>query len=342
MKEQPKVAIGLVAWNGAKYLPACLESIQSQTYSNTELLVIDNGSTDNSVKLLEDNHPEVKLIKNPANLGFAGGHNQAIRNTSGDYYLALNQDVLMEPEYIAELVKSCEKNPHIGSAQGKIKQLTFERKTNMIDSLGLKLRRSGQAVNIAENEYDHGKNEEQEYIFGVAGTVPLYRRQALEDVSLKGPFAISGKEYFDETFFAYKEDVDLAFRLQLRNWRSIYVPTAVAYHERTVASQGSSEEGDMAIVKNRQNKSKFARKVSFRNHHYLQQKNMLWGNFLHNAPEMMWYEIKMWGYGIAREPFLLPDMAKVFSKWPEMSRKRKQIMSRRKAEAADIQKWFED
>jgi len=322
-------------------MTGCINGVQQQEYPNVDLLVIDNGSADKTYDVVKSEFPDVRILKNSANLGFAGGHNQAIRETDGEYYLALNQDVLMEPDYISKLVESCQKNPHIGAAQGKIKQLTFGRKSNMIDSLGLKLLPSGQAVNIAENEYDHGNFAESAEIFGVAGTVPIYRREALEDVKISTSSTLTGSEYFDETFFAYKEDVDLAFRLQLRKWRAIYVPDAVAYHERTVQSQGSGEQGNVAIAKNRATKSKFSRKVSFRNHHYLLQKNLLWGNFWRLSPEILWYETKMWGYGIVREPFLLPDMGKVFTRWPQMAKKRQQIMARRKATVEDIQRWFE-
>jgi GT2 family glycosyltransferase len=338
----PKVSVGLVALNGAKYLPSCLKSVAEQTYPNIELLVIDNGSTDNTAALVKKNYPEIRFIKNPANLGFAGGHNQAIRETKGDYYLALNQDVILDPDYINSLVKAITKNPHIGAVQGKIKQLTWKRKTNMIDSLGLKLYRSGQVTNIAENEYDHGQFEAGQEIFGVAGTVPLYRRAALEDVSLQSQHSLTGREYFDETFFAYKEDIDLAFRLQLRQWRSFYVPEAIAYHERTVKSSFDGRPKNSEIIKNRADKSRFSRKVSFRNHHFLYQKNLLWGNFTKNAPELIWQEAKMWGYGLAKEPFLLPDMLKVFTKMPEMLHKRRQIMSRRKVDAVSLQRWFQD
>jgi len=341
-QQPPKVSVGLVALNGAKYLPACIASVQQQTYPNIELLVIDNGSTDNTATIMVKNYPRIRFLKNSANLGFAGGHNQAIRETSGEYYLALNQDVILEPEYISSLVQTITKNPHIGAVQGKIKQLTWNRKTNMIDSLGLKLYRSGQVVNIAENEYDHGQFETGQEIFGVAGTLPLYRRAALNDIIVSSPAALTGKEYFDETFFAYKEDIDLAFRLQLRRWHSFYVPQAVAYHERTVRSSNVGPPQTADIIKARSGKSRFSRKVSFRNHHFVYQKNLLWGNFTKNAPEIVWQEIKMWGYGLIREPFLLPAMAKVFSKMPEMRQKRHQIMSRRKVDAEYLQRWFQD
>lgn len=341
-KQPPKVSVGLVALNGAKYLPACITSVQQQTHPSIELLVIDNGSTDNTAAIMKRDFPEIRFIQNSANLGFAGGHNQAIRETSGEYYLALNQDVVLEPEYVSSLVKTITRNPHIGAVQGKIKQLTWNRKTNMIDSLGLKLYRSGQVVNIAENEYDHGQFESGREIFGVAGTLPLYRRAALNDIIVSSPTALAGKEYFDETFFAYKEDIDLAFRLQIRRWHSFYVPQAVAYHERTVRSNNAGQPQNIQIIKARSGKSRFSRKVSFRNHHFVYQKNLLWGNFISNAPEIVWQEMKMWGYGLIREPFLLPDMIKVFSKMPEMRRKRRQIMKRHKVDADYLQKWFQD
>ncbi|EKD49806.1 MAG: glycosyl transferase [uncultured bacterium] len=376
----PKVSICILAFNGAKYLKNCIEAVFAQTYKNSELLIINNGSqdqgkTEKTIKNLVIKYPRTRYINNKANIGFAGGHNQGIRetDTDGEYYLALNQDVILDKNYVKELVCACEKNPHIGAAQGKIKRLlptdakldkkdfekeknlhkklekahfvimedlTLYQKTDIIDAVGMELHRTGQATNIGEAEYDRGQYEEQMEIFGAAGTVPMYRRKALNDIKLKGKFALSKEEYFDETFFAYKEDIDMAFRLLLRQWKSIYVPTAIAYHERSAVGAGAYHKGNLAIAEQRKNKSKFSKKVSFRNHHYILLKNLFLKNFLQNLPEIAWYEMKMWGYALIMEPYLIHDMFKTIGKIPLMLRKRKMIMKKRKINAKDMEKWF--
>ncbi|MFC1617942.1 glycosyltransferase family 2 protein [Patescibacteria group bacterium] len=336
-----KVSICLLAWNGKKYLDACLKSVLSQTHQNFDLLIIDNASTDSSVEYLENNYSQIRLIKNSANIGFDAGHNQGIRKTEGKYHLMLNQDTVLEPNYIEELIKASERNPHIGAVQGKVKRLTEGAKTNIIDSLGLKLWRSGQATDLAQGEYDREQYQADKDIFGVVATLPLYRREALEDTKLSGDFAMSGEEYFDETFFVLKEDIDLAFRLQLRKWRAVYVPSAVAYHERGVSGGSANSQSDIDIAKARQNKPKLYRKYSYRNHQYVYLKNLLWGNFWYNFPEIIWYNIKVLGYIFVREPFIIPDIGKVIKTMPLMLRKRKMIMARCKATSPEMQKWFE-
>lgn len=337
---QPLVSIGLVTLNGKKYLKNCLNSILKQDYPNVEILVVDNGSTDGTVDFLHKEFGQIKLETLNGNIGFAGGHNKAIRETTGKYYVAINQDTVLETNYISDIVKALENNEYIGSAQGKVKKLTFGRKSNIIDGIALKLRRSCQVSNLGEEEYDHGQYDEQREIFGVSGELPIYRRKALEDVSIISHNSIYGKEYFDETFFAYKEDVDLAWRLQIKKWKSLYIPKAVAYHDRSVSGNDSVNQGNLAIAKNRQTKSKLNRKLSFRNHHYLQMKNLFWGNYWRNFPEIAWHEIKMWGYALVFETFIIPDMVKVFSNMPLMLKKRKQIMKNKRATANDLQKWF--
>jgi GT2 family glycosyltransferase len=250
----------------------------------------------------------------------------------------LNQDTILEPDYLANLVAFSDKHPAVGSVAGKIKRLTDGQKTNKIDSLGLKMWRSGQVTDLGETQEDRDINSAPHEVFGVSGVIPLYRRAALEATAhLNRP----GKnEYLDETFFAYKEDIDLAFRLRLQGWTSYCVPAAVAFHSRSVRDEGAVERGNLAIARRRQNMSRFRRKLSFANHHFLYFKNLPCQVWWRNLPPMLWYETKMWGYALLREPFLIPDMGRVFSRFPEMMRKRYAIMNQRKISSFDLQRWF--
>src|SRR3990167_7110290 len=120
---RPKVSIGLVVWNGLKYLPACLNSVRRQR-ADFEIIVIDNASTDGSAEYLATNLPRIKLVRNRRNVGFTAGHNQAIALSRGQYYLALNQDTVLEPDYLVNLVDFLDQNPAASSVQGKLKRLT--------------------------------------------------------------------------------------------------------------------------------------------------------------------------------------------------------------------------
>lgn len=334
----PQVSIGLVIWNGRKFLPACLASVLAQTANDFEIIIIDNGSTDDSAEYLAKNYPQLEVIRNKKNLGFAAGHNQAIALSKGQYYLALNQDTVLEPDYLAKLVDFMLKNPKTGSVQGKMKRLTNGAKTNTIDSLGLLLHRSGQVTDLGEVEEDKGQYSQLLEVFGVAGTMPLYRRVALDGAALNDKTV--QPEFFDSDFFAYKEDIDLAWRLRLAGWTSYCVPGAVAYHNRSARGEGAAAHGNLAIAQQRQFKSKLSCRLSFSNHHFVYLKNLPCSIYRRIWPAFSWYEIKMWGYALIREPFLLPAMGKVFRLGPRMLRKRRQIMAQRKIEPQELLKWF--
>ncbi len=334
----PQISIGLVVWNGLKYLPACLASVLAQKQVSFEIIAIDNASNDGSREYITKNFPGIKLVKNTSNRGFTGGHNQAISLSRGKYYLALNQDTILEPNYLANLAQYLSNNPKVGAVQGKLKRLTNGDKSNKIDSLGLLLHRSGQVTDWGEIEEDRGQYSAPFEVFGVSGTMPLYRKEALEDTAQID--ANGQKEYFDSDFFAYKEDIDLAFRLRWHGWIAACVPSAVAYHNRSVRGEGTVEQGNLAIAKQRQEKSKFSRQRSFSNHHFVYLKNLPCSIYFRIWPFFSWYEIKMWGYALIREPFVIPDMLKVFRLGPRMLKKRRRIMSRRSIKPRALYRWF--
>lgn len=339
MTPPPQVSIGLVVWNGRKFLPDCLASVLSQKEVSFEIIIIDNGSTDGSAEYLASQYPQLKLLRNTKNVGFAGGHNQAITASRGEFYLALNQDTVLEPEYLAKLVDFIIKNPKIGSVQGKLKRLTKGAKTTKIDSLGLKLHRSGQVTDLGEVEEDKSQYSQPLEVFGVAGTMPLYRRVALDSVALSDK--TGQPEYFDSDFFAYKEDTDLAWRLRLAGWTSYCVPSAVAYHNRSARGEGAVAHGNLAIARQRQFKSKLSRRLSFSNHHFVYLKNLPCSIYWRIWLAFTWYEIKLWGYALIREPFLIPAMGKIFRLGSRMLRKRRQIMRQRKIAPKELLKWFD-
>src|SRR5690349_14645891 len=120
MASEPLVSIGIVSWNSADYLPGCLGAVQNQTHGRLELLVVDNASQDTSLECCQQHGLPLRLVKNSANLGFARAHNQAIELAQGDYYLALNPDVMLEPSYVQILVAALSADSGLGSAGGKL------------------------------------------------------------------------------------------------------------------------------------------------------------------------------------------------------------------------------
>jgi GT2 family glycosyltransferase len=221
------VSICIVNWNGMDYLSKCLDSIYKQDYKGQiEIIIVDNSSIDGSLEYLEKFYKNIKILKNNTNRGFSCGHNQAIRESKGDYVLPLNFDIFLEHNFISEMVKIMETDPKVGTISGKLyKQINGER-SKLIDSTGITMEHCFMCPR-GETEEDKGQydNPENINVFGACGAAPFYRRGMLEDIK-------HFDEFFDEDFVNYVEDVDLSWRAILRNWKCIYNPYAVAYHER--------------------------------------------------------------------------------------------------------------
>ena len=204
--EKYKLTVGLVVWNGGKYLPYCLDSLLKQSFQDFFLLIVDNGSADNSVEIIEqyvDTFPDrIRFVKNKENVGFAKGHNQVIHWSDSKYNMFLNQDIMLEPGYLEECVKKLDSDDEIASVSGKILKWNFiydggvvrSEKTNTIDSLGLRITKSQKVIEQHVGEMDEGYDNDIE-VFGVSGTVPIFRRSALEVVRFEN-------EYLDEDFFS--------------------------------------------------------------------------------------------------------------------------------------------
>jgi GT2 family glycosyltransferase len=220
----PVVTVGIVTWNSEQDLPACLEGLAAQAYPALELIVVDNGSADGSVELVRRRFPKAAVLRNPANEGHCRAQNQAISASHGDYYLSLNPDVCLLPGYIQRMVEALRTRPDFGSAAGKLWQMK-PGSAQFIDSTGLFIDRSRHQYLRGHGQPDRAQFDTAGEVFGVDGAVAFHRRKMLEDVAFEG-------EYFDEQFFAYMDDVDLAWRARLRGWRAWYDPAAQAYHRR--------------------------------------------------------------------------------------------------------------
>lgn len=331
MPISPKIYISLVVWNSQQFLPFCLGSIFNQTYHNFELIILDNISTDGSVDFILKNYPQVKLIKNNKNEGYVA-HNRIIELVSKEqgagsgYILIMNPDIVMEPNCLERLVEVMEGNKKLGSAGPKLKRFEFSKdlknivKSDKIDSTGLKMFRSRRVVDRGAGEEDRGQFDDKKEVFGISGALTLYRLAALQDVGL------GEGEYFDKDYFAYKEDVDLAWRLKNRGWKAEFIPAAVAYHHR--AAGGDEVAGNLAIAKNRQTKSKIINYYSYKNHLLTLIKNERLSDFLKNLPPIFFYELKKFLYILIFEWTTLKALPEFFRQLPSAWRKREKIRQR--------------
>lgn len=210
------VSVVIPNWNGKRFLPACLESLFKLNYGQVEVVVVDNGSADGSVELLQSDYPQVKLIRFQKNTGFSVAVNAGIKNSRGEYVALLNNDTVVEPDWISEMVRVLDEHPEAGSAGCKM--LSYDDR-HLLDGAGDGYRRGGLPGRIGHRERDCGQFDTQRYILGACGGAALYRRSMFEDIGL-----------FDEDYFAYLEDVDMGLRAQSAGYKCIYVPTAIMYH----------------------------------------------------------------------------------------------------------------
>ncbi len=241
-----EVSVVIVTWNAQNFIKQCLDSVFCQEEKGIEVIVVDNGSTDDTVNILKGYLPYLYLIENKENKGFCFANNQALLIAKGSYIFTLNSDVILEKNYIYNLKSYLEKHEKVGMCQGKF--LRMDKKT--IDGLGLYLSLSFRFYNIAEGKENSSKYDTEKEIFGPCAAAALYRKKLFDDICWNG-------EYFDNRFFFLVEDFDVAWRARNKGWKAIYVPGALCYHYR-----GSSGHYSM-----------FRQYLSFRNRYFLLIKN---------------------------------------------------------------------
>jgi len=341
---QNLVSVNLLTYNGEKYIKNCLKSVLEQTYSNIEILIIDNASTDKTaafIKNIKNTKYKTKVIFNPENIGFAAGHNQAIRESKGEFIFCLNQDVVLDRNFVQMAIEIFKKDNNIAAVQGKLLRWSGEypfsddyvgyKISHIIDTTGLLVLKNRRIINRGQGEIDQGQFEQSEEILGADGAVPVYRREALEDIRIN-------KEYFDEDFFCYKEDVDLAWRLRLYNWKTIYQPMAVAWHARTAGDSAATTY--FGIFRERRKISKFAKCLAFKNQRLMQIKNEQFWLLLRHLPRFLAKEFISWIFVLFFEHYTWRAIIDLFKQMPRAWQKRKVIMAKKRVEAKEMRKWF--
>ncbi len=226
-----KVSIVIANYNGYKLLKSCLLSLRNQTYSNFTIIVVDNGSTDDSVRLLATDFPEVSCIVNKNNVGFAKANNQAIvvalKDPEVSFVSTLNNDTEVDSKWLAGMVEVMEKDARVGVVASKILQMNNRE---YFDSAGDFLSKKGTRIyGRGQGERDSGQYQLVEEIFTATAAAALFRREALESVRIKD-------EFFDGDFVSYVEDIDLCVRIRLLGWKCVYTPKAVVFHVGSATS----------------------------------------------------------------------------------------------------------
>ncbi len=218
----PLVSIIVVNYNGKRHLETCINSLQNIAYPRYEILLVDNASNDDSVDFVRNNFPQVKIIKNKANLGYAEANNIGAKESKGKYLVFLNNDIKAEPNFLNELITEMEKDSSIGMCQGKV--FLMDNPKNL-DSIGTYFTSAGFLRHIGLKEEDRGQYDQKREIFSPKGVCIVINRNLFEKI-----------EGFDNDFFVYFEESDLAWKVWLAGYRVLYIPQSVIYHKVAATS----------------------------------------------------------------------------------------------------------
>ncbi|GAB2669982.1 glycosyltransferase family 2 protein [Paenibacillus thermoaerophilus] len=293
------IIVQIVTYNSGHCILFCIDSLLKQTFQEFKIVILDNNSNDGTVELVNShygNDKRIEIIRSETNHGFCKGHNIIIDRYESKYKLVLNPDAVLSEEYLEKLFKFMESMPHVGMATGVIYR---SKNSTEIDSAGIKLLRTRRAKDIKT------KPDNVQEVFGICGAVAFYRSACLTDCKINN-------EYFDEDFFAYKEDVDLAWRSQKMGWKAMVIPDVFAYHERNWKPNV------------RKNISRITKIHSFKNRYLMIIKNEEIGNIA-NHTILLVYEIAVLFFVLLREPYLLMSYYKVFCLFSKFLQKRKMI-----------------
>lgn len=223
MINNPTASVIIPNWNGGYLLKDCLGSLQKQSLKNFETILVDNGSTDGSIAYVEKNFPKVENIKLDKNFGFARAINEGVKQSNAKYVVFLNNDTAVHKAWLENLIKCADNHPEVISVNSKI--LNFYNK-KYIDGVGIQINEVGQAKSIGWQQKDLGQYAKEQYIFGATGGAALFKREDFIKVG-----------YFDENYFMYFEEVDLAFRVQFLGYKSIYCPKAIVFHKHKTSAK---------------------------------------------------------------------------------------------------------
>ena len=228
MPELPLVYIIVLSWNGKDDTLECLKSLQKVTYLNFKILVVDNASSDGTVRAIEENFPEVETLVNQTNLRFAGGNNVGIRyalEQGAEYILLLNNDTVVDPEFLSHMVRTAQSEFSVGMVGAKI---YYHSDRHRLWYAGGKIEWwKGWVSHVGIREVDAGQYDTAREVDYITGCCLLAKRDVIEKVGM-----------LDESYYIYGEDADWCVRALRAGYKLFYVPSSVVWHKLSVSSGG--------------------------------------------------------------------------------------------------------
>lgn len=282
----PRYGVGIVNYHSYDDLEECLDSVKSQALPPAIVLVVDADSEPEQLEDLRERHPEVVFVPRP-NLGYAAGANEVLRQLVArvpglEFALVMNPDVELDFCFAENLLAAMGERREVALATGKL--LRPDGVT--IDSAGIVLPPNRRPRDRGSEEIDGGQYDRLEYVFGASGAALMLRVSALDEIAIDG-------EVFDEDFFVYHEDTDLAWRVNLLGWRVLYVPTAIATHARCWRS---NRRFLIPVT---------VRRHSFKNHYLQMIKNEQGWDFARHLPVILVWELARFVFALVRDREML-------------------------------------
>lgn len=329
VEELPSYSVVIVTYNHAETLPACLEAVARLDPPPRQLLVLDNASDDGSADLAEAARAigSSVVIRERRNTGFAAAANRGIEATDTPWVLLLNPDCAPRPEMVRHLLEAVSRQPErsrIGVAAPKLFRADGPGLglTDRVDSAGMVVTSTGRHFDRGADQPDHDGLQHPAWVFGATGAAALYRREALVDV------AFENGEVFSETFFAYREDAELAWRLQWRGWRCLFVPEARGAHGRGFRP----EEGRSG--------HEIVNRLSVRNRFLLRWHCADLGWHLRCLPWWLLRDILVVGACLTVERTSLPALGEAWALRADAQRRRRWVLGRRQVPSRRLVRWF--
>lgn len=330
----PTLVVSLVTHNESRDVERLLPTLFAQTYRDAALVAVDNGSEDGtraSLAAFEKVAPiPMTVVPSRENLGYTGGHNAGIERAleaGARWVLVLNADVVLAPDFVESLLGEAlrSENADVGAFTGKILRADGEElsPTTVLDTVGIRMTPSGRHFDVGSGLPDDGRYDRSAEIFGVSGCVALFRAEALTDVKISTGF-------FDDDFFVYREDVDLAWRLRGRGWRARCVPSAVAWHRRRSLPERRGEMSPLANLH------------SVKNRFLLRVNNAGTEHLRATFGRTFARDVVVVGGCLTVERTSLPALRWLAENRVRLLTKRVEIQARRRVSDRDLLRWFSD
>lgn len=214
--KRPLISVVIPNWNGASFLPVCLDSLKTQSFKDFETIIVDNGSTDNSKKLLASKYKWARVVALEKNEGFAGGCNRGISASRGSWVVLMNNDTEAHKDWLKNIAAAIKHKPEYSFFATKI--LIFSKR-EILDGTGDFISRSLFVFRYGQFDTDRGQYDDLGEIFSPCGASAVYKKAMLDDIGL-----------LDEDFFAYLEDIELGMRAHIAGYKGFFIPDSVIYH----------------------------------------------------------------------------------------------------------------